>query len=158
MKISISEFNKRLTNELNASLSRSSLSQEDYEHLKEEVLNTLINEELMFLRAKKLSLSVSDAELTKNVEEIKERYSDDYFERALASQKVDYGLWKDALKKQMVLERPISSDVNAKIIVKKSVIRAFHRAHRRMYAPGKRVHLADIVVHENEKAEIVLKS
>jgi len=157
VKISIGEFNDRFTKELNESAGRSSLTQEDYEHLKEEVLNTLINENLMFLRARKISLSVSDAELTKKIEEIKESYSDDYFERVLASQKVDYGIWKEELRKRMVLEKLISSDVNAKITVKENEVRAFHAAHRRMYAPEKRVHVAQIVVREQEKAETILQ-
>ncbi len=155
-RISIDEFNDRFTKVLVISVERASLTREDYGHLKEEVLNSLINEKVMLLRARELSLAVGDAELMKKVEEIKESYSDDFFERVLTSQRVDYGLWKEELRKRMILEKLISSDVNAKITVKENEIRAFHKAHRRMYAPEKRVHVAQIVVREHEKAEMIL--
>lgn len=46
--------------------------------------------------------------------------------------------------------------MNAKITVKENEVRAFHRAHRRMYAPEKRVHVIQIVVREREKADMIL--
>ena len=49
----------------------------------------------MLLRAKELSISVSDAELTKKVEDIKELLLEDGFGKALATRKVDYSQWKE---------------------------------------------------------------
>lgn len=84
VKISTGEFNERFTKELKVSADRSSLTQEDYEHLKEEFLNALINEKVMLLRVRELSLSVGDAELMKKVEEIKESHFDGFVERVIA--------------------------------------------------------------------------
>ena len=93
VKISISEFNERLTREMNVSMDKSPLTPAEYDRLKEEVLNALINEKVMLLRAGELSLSISDAELMKKIEEIKESYLlDDGFERVLAAQRVNYGI------------------------------------------------------------------
>ena len=60
------------------------------------------------------------------------------------------------LKKQMMLEKLISYDMNTKITVKENEAMAFHRGHRSMYAPGKKVHVAQIVIREREKAEMIL--
>ena len=157
VKISISEFNERFTREMNVSMDKSPLTPADYDRLKEEVLNALINEKVMLLRAGELSISVSDAELMKKIDEIKESYLlDDGFERVLAAQRVNYGIWKEELRKRMMLEKLILSDVNANVTVKENEARQFHRTHRGMYAPEKRVHVAQIVVRKRERAEMIL--
>jgi parvulin-like peptidyl-prolyl isomerase len=158
MAISIAEFNKRFARDVNSLLDTSSLTPEDYERLKEEILDILIDEKVMLLRAKELSISVSDAELAKKIEDIKESYaSDDGFDKALATRKVDYGQWKEELRKRTILEKLISAEVNSKIQVKEDEGKAYRREHRGMYAPEKRVHVAQIVVREQEKAETILK-
>jgi parvulin-like peptidyl-prolyl isomerase len=159
MAISIAEFNKRFARDVNSLLDRSSLTPEDYDRLKEEILDILIDEKVMLLRAKELSVSVSDAELAKKIEEIKESYSleEGGFDKTLATRKVDYGQWKEELRKRTILEKLISAEVNAKVQVKESEGKTYRREHRGMYAPEKRVHVAQIVVREREKAEAILK-
>jgi parvulin-like peptidyl-prolyl isomerase len=156
MKITYGEFKESFVKELNVFQDRSSLSPEDIDHLKEEILNALIIEKIMLLRAKEISLSVSDGELMKKIEEIKESYSNDGFEKTLVAQNVNYSLWKKELRKRMVLEKLIASDVNTKVTVTENEARAYYRTHKRMYAPGKRVHAAQIVVREREKADEIL--
>ena len=158
MNITIAEFNERFVRDVNSVLDRSSLSPEDYGRLKEEVLNTLIDEKVMLLRAKELSISVSDAELAKKIEDIKESYAlEDGFDKALATRKVDYGQWKEELRKRTILEKLIAAEVNAKVQIKDVEGKAYRREHRGMYSPEKRVHVAQIVVREREKANAILK-
>ena len=156
VKISVGELNERFTKGLHVSIDRSSLTPEDYELLKEEVLNSLIDEKIMLLRAGELSLSVSDAELEKKIEEIKESSSGEDFERIVSAQKINYNAWKEELRKRMVLEKLTASDVNAKITVKENEARIYYRTYRRMYPPEKRVHVAQIVVRDRDKAEMIL--
>ena len=158
MVITIDEFNKRFARDVNSLLDRSSLTPEDYDRLKEEVLNILIDEKVMLFRAKELSISVSDAELAKKIEDIKESFSlEDGFDKALATRKVDYGQWKEELRKRTILEKLIAAEVNAKIQVKEAEGKAYRRDHRGIYPQEKRVHVAQIVVREREKAEAILK-
>lgn len=156
VKISVGEFNERFTKGLHVSLDRSSLTPEDYERLKEEALNSLIDEKIMLLRAGELSLTVNDADLEKEIEEIKESSSGEDFENIVSAQKVNYIAWKEELRKRMLLEKLIASDVNAKISVKENEARAYYRTHRRMYPPEKRVHVAQVVVRDRDKAEMIL--
>ena len=158
MVITIDEFNKRFARDVNSLLDRSSLTPEDYDRLKEEVLNILIDEKVMLFRAKELSISVSDAELAKKIEDIEESCSlEDGFDKALATRKVDYGQWKEELRKRTILEKLIAAEVNAKIQVKEAEGKAYRRDHRGIYPQEKRVHVAQIVVREREKAEAILK-
>lgn len=157
IKITIGEYNEILAKELNMSIDRSSLTPEDYHHLKEEVLNNLIDEKVMLLRARNLSLSISDAELMKKMEEIKESYENDSFERIMEAQKINFNVWKEDLKKRMILEKVIASDVNSNITFTEQEALAYYTAHKRMYTPEKRAHVAQIVVRDREKAESILK-
>ncbi len=157
MKITIGELNDRLNREFNVSTVSASLTPEDYDHLKEEVLNAMIDEKIMLLRAGELSLSVSDAELEKKIGEIEEKRGDETFERIVSAQHVDYKRWKEGLRKRMLLEKLVSSDVNARVTVNENEARTFYNTRRRMYAPEKRAHVAQIVVRDREKAEMILK-
>jgi parvulin-like peptidyl-prolyl isomerase len=156
IKITYGEFRGYFVKELNVLPDKSSLSPEDIEHLKEEVLNALIREKVMLLRAQELSLSVSDEELMKKIEEIKENYSDKGFEKILAAQKVNYRTWQKELRKRMALEKLIASDVNSTVTVTEQEARAYYKNYKKMYSPGKRVHAAQIIVREKEKAEAIL--
>ena len=156
IKISISEFNERFAKGLRAVIDRSSLTPEDSDRVKEEALHALIDEKIMLLRAGALSLSVSDAELERNIEEIKESYSGEGFERVVSAQKVNYSIWKEELRKRMLLEKLIASEVHAHITVKENEARKYYRAHKRMYPQEKRVHVAQIVVRERDKADMIL--
>jgi foldase protein PrsA len=149
IKISISEFNERFAKGLSAVIDRSSLTPEDSDRVKEEALHALIDEKIMLLRAGALSLSVSDAELERNIEEIKESYSGEGFERVVSAQKVNYSIWKEELRKRMLLEKLIASEVHAHITVKENEARKY-------YPQEKRVHVAQIVVRERDKADMIL--
>jgi len=158
MPITIAEFNKRFAKDVNSLPGRSSLTPENYGRLKEEILDILIAEKVMLLRAEELSISVSDAELTKKIEEIKgSNSSGDGFGKVATAQPVDHGKWREELRKRMILEKLISADVNAKVQVKEKEGRKYRREHKGMYTPEKRVHVAQIVVREKERAEAILK-
>jgi len=157
VKISIGEFNERFTKGLNVSIDRSLLTPEDYNRVKEEALHALIDEKIMLLRAGEISLAISDAELERKIEEIKESYSGEGFERIVSAQKVNYSLWKEELRKRMLLEKLIASEVDAHITVKENEAKKYYRAHKRMYPPETRVHVAQIVVQDRDKAERILK-
>lgn len=156
IKISISEFNESFATGLSAVIERSSLTPEESDRVKEEALHALIDEKIMLLRARALSLSVSDADLERKIEEIKESYSGEGFERMVSVQKVNYSTWKEELRKRMLLEKLIASEVYAHIIVKENEARKYYSAHKRMYPQEKRVHIAQIVVREQDKADMIL--
>ena len=157
VKISIGEFNERFAKELHGVIERLSLSTEDYDRMKEEILRGLIDEKIMLLRAGALSLSISDEELEKKIEEMKESYSGEGLEKVVSAQKVNYGLWKEELRKRMLLEKLIASEVNAHITVKEHEARDYFNVHRRKYLPETRVHVAQIVVRNQDKAEMILQ-
>jgi len=103
-----------------------------------------------------LTLFISDAELERKIDEIRASYSGKGFEKMVALQKVNYSLWKEELRKRMLLEKLIASEVNAHITVKENEARKYYRDHKRMYRCEMRVHVSQIVVRERDKAEMLL--
>jgi len=156
-KVTLGEFNERLMNELSMLRNHSSQNAENYERVREEVLNILIDEKIMFSRARDLALSVSDGEVTKKLEEIKEGYSAEGFEKILTTQRVNYDDWKKALKTRILLEKLVAADVNSRISVTEQEAMDYYYAHKKAYPAGIRVHVAQIVLLDREKADAVLK-
>lgn len=97
----------------------------------------MIDEKVMLLRAKELSISESDAELTKKVDEIKESCAfNDGFDKIMKKRKVDYAQWKEELRKRIILEKLVSVDVNSKVQVKKEEGKIYRRWQRGMSTCG----------------------
>jgi hypothetical protein len=73
--ISLNDFNVILKRDMDIMGGAMPLKKDEAKRLKEEILNKLIDEKVMLLRAQKLSLSVNDEELCQGIEEDKERLS-----------------------------------------------------------------------------------
>jgi len=152
-KITLGEFRERLADALRLQEDHASLKPEESRRLREEVLNRMIDEKIMSFRAAELAISVSDDEVTKKIDEMKEGYSQDGFYEILATQGIQYDAWKGALRTRMVMEKLIAFDVGAGISVSEKEVRAHYEAHRKEYTPGMKVHIAQIVLRNQEQAE-----
>lgn len=156
-KISIAELNARLKKDWGSLSEASSMDKKDYELLKDEVLNAMINEKLMVLRARELSLKVSDEELERRIEQARNGYGEEQFKQMLADQGIDLKDWKRSLKYLMTIEKLVAAEVNAKISVKESEARAYFYKNRRDYQNEYQVHAAQIFLHNFITAKQVLK-
>jgi parvulin-like peptidyl-prolyl isomerase len=154
--ISLAEFEKSLTEETALAKGETPLKAEETESLKEAVLDNLIRDRLMLQRARDLSLSVDEAELVARIEEIRKDYNDQ-FGKLFGDGGIDLPAWKEALRKRMLLEKLITRDVNAKIQVTDKEAERYFNANRKVYATDRRVHVAQIVVPDRERAERILK-
>lgn len=155
-RITLGEFRDRLAGALSYPVGHSLPKPEDDDRLREEVLNQMIDEKIMLSRAGDLAITVSDAEVIKKIEEIREGYSAEGFERVVTEQRVHYDVWKKALKRRMVIEKLIASDVNAGISVTEEEIGAYYHTHRREYSLEKKVHIAQIVLRDREQSANIL--
>jgi peptidyl-prolyl cis-trans isomerase C len=120
----------------------------------EEVLDGMIIEKIMDLRAQQLNISISDAELENKINEIKKEYGED-FTGLLAQENVKYEQWKKEFKKEILLQKLIAIDVNAKIKVSEDEAENYFNKHRANYKTESRVRVAQIVVRDMEMAKKV---
>ncbi len=155
-KIYLRDFKKKLERAIKLSAEGSVLGPADMTRLQEEVLNGLINEKVMLLRAGHLSLSVSDDELMKRIREITKDYSGGSVHEILAAEKIDFAVWREELRIGMLLEKLVQADVNDRISVTEEEAKSYFNAHRNEYTVGQRVHVAQIIVRDKGKAEEIL--
>jgi parvulin-like peptidyl-prolyl isomerase len=131
-----------------AVLPKDVLDQPDYiKRFEEEVLDGMITEKIMDLRAKELNISISAAELEDKIKEIKKDYGKD-FSKMLTQENVKYEQWKDDYKKEMLLQKLIAIDVNAKINVSEDEAEDYYNEHLSNYKKESRVRVAQIVVRD----------
>lgn len=156
-KIYLDEYQVRLA-EKKSILPRELLSnQPNYvTRLEEEVLDNIITEKIMSLRAQKLGLAVSSEELEERVNEIKKEYGGG-FPNLFAQEKLNYEQWKEDLKKEMLFEKLIAVDVNARISVSEDEAEDHFNEHKDMYKTEPKVRVAQIVVRALATAEQALK-
>ena len=144
-KIYLEDYQLRL-NQKKALLPKDIMDQPDYiKRFEEEVLDVMITEKIMDLRAKELNISISVAELEDKIKDIKKDYGQD-FSKMLTQENIKYEPWKEDLKKEMLLQKLIAMDVNANIKVSEDEAEDYYNEHRNKYKTESRVRVAQIVV------------
>ena len=129
----------------------------DLRRLEEEVLENMITEKLMLLRAAELNIHVSDDELKNKINEIKDQYGDG-FNKMLQQEHVRYEDWLDELKKELLLQKLIAVDVNAHVRVSEDEAEDYFAENRQQYRNEARVRLSQVFVRDFERAKDAEKS
>jgi len=157
-KITQREFKKVFSRHMEIIGQSSAFDKDEIEGLKREILDDLIARRIMLQQARKLNVSVSDREFAGRIEEIKKDYdSGESFYGAFRDGKVDYATWAEELKKRLILEKLIQSEVNARVEVSIDEARRYYLANRQRYVAEERVHLAQIIVTEEDAGEKALE-
>ncbi|MGB5216674.1 MAG: peptidyl-prolyl cis-trans isomerase [Smithella sp.] len=159
-KIYLEDFQARL-NKKKQMLTEDFLNHPEYmKKFEAEVLEGMITEKIMQLRARELNISVSEDELEKKINEIREDYGED-FTGLFTRQNMNYDQWKAEFREEMLIRKLIALDVNAKIKITEDEIRDYYNQNTRRYKKDSRVRVAQIVVRDMagaKKAMARLKS
>jgi parvulin-like peptidyl-prolyl isomerase len=151
-KIYLEDYRLRLNQKMTM-LPKDILDQPDYiKRFEEEILDDMITEKIMDLRAKKLNISISAAELEDKIKEIKKDYGED-FSNLLSQENIKYEQWKEDLKKEMLIQKLVAIDVNANIKVSEHEAEDYYNEHFSNYKKKSRVRVAQIVVRDLAMAE-----
>jgi len=130
-KIPLEDFNDRLEQKLALMEGRSSMSDEQFEVLKQNVLNELIDEQVMLNRARKLGLSVSEGELKRRIEEIRKDYGEEHFEQYFKGGRKEYRTWEEKLRRRLLLEELIRQEVNSRVSVTDEEVMDYLKKHEK---------------------------
>ncbi len=89
-----------------------------------------VTEELIMLeRAEELGLSISEAELSAAVEEIKKDYPEDSFDRLLLENAIPFSFWKESLERKLVAERVEAAELEKEVLVDAGELKEFYDAY-----------------------------
>ena len=75
------------------------------------LLNQLVVEMIIIVRAEELGLSISSEEIHKAVTEIKGDYPEDTFEKALLESAVSYESWEARLKNRLLMQKVVDNEL-----------------------------------------------
>ncbi|MBN1366066.1 MAG: peptidyl-prolyl cis-trans isomerase [Syntrophaceae bacterium] len=152
VKIYLDDYQDVLDRKINM-VPKDFLDQPDYmKKFEEEVLDSIITEKIMYLRAQELNISVSNAELEDRIEEIKKDYGED-FTSLFARGNINYENWKKEFKNEILLQKLVEKDVNARIKISEDEIKNYFKEHRSSYKSDSRVRVSQIVVKDMPTAE-----
>lgn len=156
-KISLAEYQEFLKSR------KGILSPKNYQNssimkkvLEEEILESLITEKILLLRARELKIRVSDDELERKLIDIRKDYGDNFFD-LLARQNVQYERWQDQVRKEMLLEKLVKADVNQSIRVSEDEAEDYYAEHPELHKTAASVRASQIVVRDAETAREVKK-
>lgn len=155
--IGLREYREKLAEQLALAEGEKPLKPADRERLKEAVLNRLVEETILLQRARELSLAVSEADLSARIEEMKGEYKAEEFSALFGEDRISFPLWREALRRRILLERLVEQDVNAGIVIGEREARKYYDRHRKEYQTQRRVRAAQIVVRDARRARDILK-
>ena len=152
-KIYLDDYQRRLDAQ-KAVYARKGLTHpsQDLKLLEEEILESLITETIIAQRAHELNISVNNAELEKKAVEIRSEYGDDFLNLLLADN-IRYEDWKENLRRELIFNKLVEEDVNARIRVSEDEAEDYYQDRRAQFKSEASVHLFQIVVREQALAD-----
>ncbi len=111
-----------------------------------EVLDYLIDKTLADQVIEREGISVSEAEIDKAVERVKERnyFTDEDLRRSLRMSGMDMQAYRENIRRQILQSRLVNREVKANIVITDSEIREYYEKHRDKYQGGNAYKLKNI--------------
>ncbi len=113
-----------------------SVSAAALQDLQMRVLNQLSEELMIAAHADSIGVSVSDAELSRAVDDIKADYPDDTFAETLLENAVSFETWKQKLAMRMLVDKVVEKEIVDKVEITSTDVAAYIQAHYPDGAPG----------------------
>src|SRR6266851_200536 len=115
-----------------------------------EVLRTLVDNEIMLQRAEKLGLMATDNDVESKFAEIKAPFTQEEFQRQLASRKMSVEDMKAQLKRDLSVQKLFNKEITSHIAISDRDVNDFYNANKSSFNfPEPQVHLAQILVTPN---------
>jgi peptidyl-prolyl cis-trans isomerase SurA len=115
-----------------------------------EVLRTLVDNEIMLQRAEKLGLMATDADVESKFAELKAPYTQEEFQRQLASTKMTVEDMKVQLKRDLSVQKLFNKEITSHISISDRDVTDFYNTNKTSFNfPEPQIHLAQILVTPN---------
>ena len=125
--------------------------------LKTNILNELIQESLLRQEAIRQDVKVSSGEFEKYLDQAKEGYKENTFQRALDIEEISRSQWEDKLKTHLLIKKLIEEVINRKIEIKDEQSQAYFKQHMEEFQKGAQVRTLHIMVETEDEARRISK-
>lgn len=114
--------------------------------VRQKVLQKLIDEKLTDQELARLQITVSEAELDRTIERMKEAnfLTDEKLRQGLAQQGMSYEEYRQRMKKQLLRSKLVNLEVRSKIVITEEDIKEYYTNHAASYAGEKKYLLHNI--------------
>src|ERR1700733_11861458 len=143
--ITYAELDKKYQSTFMSSTERPSDDQMAIQKL--EVLRSLVDNEIMLQRAEKLGLMATDADVESKFTELKAPYTQEEFQRQLASTKMTAEDMKQQLKRDLSIQKLFNKEITSHISISDHDVSDFYNSNKSSFNfPEPQVHVAQILV------------
>lgn len=125
--------------------------------LKTNILNELIQESLLRQEAIRQGVKVSSGEFEKYLDQSKEGYKENTFQRALDIEEISRSQWEDKLKTHLLIRKLIEEVINRKIEIKEEELLGYFKQHMEEFQKGEQVRTLHIMVETEDEARRISK-
>ena len=92
-------------------------------------IDQLADETMLMAYAEDEGVAISDEDLDRAVEEIRQDYPEGLFDQMLLETAVNFADWKAALRRRLTIERLVQQELAAKVSISEADIAAYYREH-----------------------------
>jgi peptidyl-prolyl cis-trans isomerase C len=125
--------------------------------LKTNILNELIQESLLRQEAVRQDVKVSSGEFEKYLDQAKEGYKENTFQRALDIEEISRSQWENKLKTHLLIKKLIEEVINRKIEIKDEQLLDYFKQHMEEFQKGEQVRTLHIMVETEDEARRISK-
>ncbi len=127
--------------------SQEAISAEQILNLKLNLLNDLIDDQLLAERATREGITVTEADIDRQVATLSSPYTPEQFQKKLSDEGLTSTTLRDQLRHSLLIDKLMDRDVGKQVKITPSAIEAYYRQHQVQFdVPETRYHLAQILV------------
>lgn len=120
-----------------------------------EILRTMIDSEIMLQRAEKLGLMAVDADVEAKFNELKAAYTQEEFDKWLASRKLTAAELRTQLRRELSVERLFNKELTSHISISEKDVSDFYAANKDSFNLAEpQVHVAQLLVTPRPDAAV----
>jgi peptidyl-prolyl cis-trans isomerase SurA len=131
-------------------------------NIREEILNQLIDQKLTDQQIKQSEITVSDDEIDKAIERLKEAnfFTDEDLREMLGVEGLTIEEYRERIRVQMLRAKLVNFEVKSKIVITKEDIESYYKSHSEKYGGIKKYRLSNIIMKvssfASEKEKLVV--
>ena len=124
--------------------------------IREDIIKNMIEQKLTDQQVEKYGLTVSEGEITRAIERLKERRSltDEDLRRGLATDNLTMEEFRRQMKDQLLRTRLVDYEVKSRIVVTEEDIKEYYHKHPEIYGGQKQIHLRNIIMRVSGYASV----
>lgn len=133
------------------------VTDEDRKTIAGHVLHQIVDRYLILEYGKKNGISLSDAALNESIRTIRRDYTDEGFREAILREYIDFDLWKQQLKKRLLVEKILKKVGKRAHPVPHTEIVQYYEKHIDSFHTEKQIKFRQIVTRDNKTAKNALE-